>query len=155
MRMNPVPPSPPEGLAGAARRVGDRWTLLVIESLLDGPRRFGELSDQLDGIAPNILTKRLRHLEHHALVVARPYSRRPLRVSYELTAAGRDLAGAIALLAAWGAQVDGGDAPHRHRACGGSVEPRLWCPTCNEVVDDSDVESVRAGAAADDDVTWV
>lgn len=147
-------PTPPEGLADATRRVGDRWTLLVIESLLEGPQRFGELSGRLNGIAPNILTKRLRHLEQHALIVARPYSRRPLRVSYELTATGRDLAGAIALLAAWGARVEGVDAPHRHRACGGSVEPRLWCPTCNEVVDDADVDS-GARVGADDDVTWV
>jgi DNA-binding HxlR family transcriptional regulator len=151
--MTATPPSPPEGLAGATRRVGDRWTLLVIESLLAGPRRFGELSDELSGIAPNILTKRLRHLEQHALVVARPYSRRPVRVSYELTAAGRDLAGAIALLAAWGARVEGAEAAHRHRGCGGTVEPRLWCATCNEVVDEADVDP--GDGASDDDVTWV
>src|SRR5437660_1518138 len=50
-------------LEAALDRVGDRWSLLVVEALLDGPRRFGELGDALPGIAPNILTDRLRRLE--------------------------------------------------------------------------------------------
>ena len=53
----------PDGLTRATARVGDRWTMLLIESLLGGPRKFGELGERLDGIAPNILTKRLRQLE--------------------------------------------------------------------------------------------
>ena len=50
-------------LAAALDRVGDRWSLLLIEELLGGPRRFSELSDAVTGIAPNILTERLRRLE--------------------------------------------------------------------------------------------
>ncbi|MGH2488028.1 MAG: winged helix-turn-helix transcriptional regulator, partial [Candidatus Limnocylindria bacterium] len=50
-------------LAAALDRVGDRWSLLLIEALLEGPRRFTELSSTLDGIAPNTLTDRLRRLE--------------------------------------------------------------------------------------------
>jgi DNA-binding HxlR family transcriptional regulator len=46
-------------LAAALERVGDRWSLLLIEALLNGPRRFGELSEAVDGIAPNILSERL------------------------------------------------------------------------------------------------
>ena len=76
----------------ALTTVGDRWTLLVVEALLDGPRRFGELSDALPRIAPNILAARLRKLESERLVVSAPYTTRPVRHHYELTADGRELA---------------------------------------------------------------
>src|SRR5215203_6186087 len=88
-------------LADAVARIGDRWTLLVVAALLEGPRRFGELTEDVRGIAPNILTRRLRHLEGEGLVVARAYSERPRRFVYELTASGRELAGALRLLAQW------------------------------------------------------
>src|SRR3954451_5851060 len=90
-------------LSEALTSVGDRWTLLVIEALLEGPRRFGDLQSDVPGIAPNILTQRLRHLEREALVVSRPSSERPPRFVYELTSAGAELAGALRLLADWGA----------------------------------------------------
>src|SRR4051812_25628360 len=79
-------------LDDALERIGDRWTLLVVDALLAGPRRFGELGEQVEGIAPNILTRRLRQLEADGIVVAAPYSHRPVRLSYELTGPGRDLA---------------------------------------------------------------
>src|SRR5256885_632434 len=82
-------------LSAALERVGDRWTLLLVEALLDGPRRFGDLQEALPGIAPNILSQRLRHLERETLLVARPYSHRPPRFAYELTEAGAELAGAL------------------------------------------------------------
>ena len=47
----------------ALERVGDRWSLLVVEALLDGPQRFADLATRVPGIAPNILTQRLRRLE--------------------------------------------------------------------------------------------
>ena len=52
-------------LAEALARVGDRWTLLVVEALLDGPRRFNDLLGQIPGIAPNILSERLKRLDNH------------------------------------------------------------------------------------------
>src|SRR3954451_12424130 len=82
-------------LADALARVGDRWTLLVVATLLDGPRRFNELQEALGGIAPNILSARLKALGEHALVVQRPYSQRPPRFVYELSESGRELAGAL------------------------------------------------------------
>ncbi len=66
-------------LAEALARVGDRWTLLVVEALLAGPRRFNDLLGQIPGIAANILSERLKRLEREALLVARPYSERPPR----------------------------------------------------------------------------
>src|ERR1700758_2086157 len=123
-------------LAEALARVGDRWTLLVVEALLDGPRRFNDLLDQLPGIAANILSERLKRLERDGLLVARPYSDRPPRAEYQLTAEGRDLAGALRLLAYWGAgHADPAQAP-AHQACGTPVEARWYCPTCDRLVDD-------------------
>lgn len=133
-----LPSSP---LAEAVARVGDKWALLLVHALLDGPRRFNDLQQDLAGIAPNILTQRLRHLEREGVVVARPYSERPLRMVYELTAAGLELAGALRLLAQWGAGAgrppDEAE-PLRHAACGTALEARWWCPTCARVLEDGE-----------------
>src|SRR6516225_10355454 len=132
-----------EALAEALSTVGDRWTLLVIAALLDGPRRFGDLQEEVERIAPNVLTQRLRQLERNALVVARPYSERPPRFVYELTAAGQELAGALRLLAGWGARnADGATAP-RHAECGTPMEARRWCPTCERPVSDDEGEELH------------
>jgi DNA-binding HxlR family transcriptional regulator len=122
-------------LADALERVGDRWTLLVVAALLDGPLRFNELQSQLDGIAPNVLSARLKALAEEALVVTQAYSERPPRFVYELSESGRELAGALRLLADWGARAGGGE-PYRHEACGTALEARWWCPSCEQVVDD-------------------
>jgi DNA-binding HxlR family transcriptional regulator len=122
-------------LAEALARVGDRWTLLVVEALLDGPARFNDLLDQLPGIAANILSERLKRLEREGLLVARPYSDRPPRAAYQLTADGQALAGVLRLLAYWGAgHADPAEAP-RHSACGTPIEARWYCPTCDRLVD--------------------
>jgi DNA-binding HxlR family transcriptional regulator len=132
-------------LGDALERVGDRWTLLVVDALLPGPRRFGDLLAELDGLAPNILSKRLSRLEAEGLVVAEPYSRRPLRHAYHLTASGAELAGALRVLAQWGATQRGHTRPATddhdlvHGACGTPVEARWFCPTCDQIVEDTGV----------------
>jgi DNA-binding HxlR family transcriptional regulator len=90
------------------------------------------------GIAPNILSARLRHLEGEGLVVARPYVARPRRVVYELTAAGLELAGALRLLAEWGGRHSPDAEPPRHGVCGSALEARWWCPACERAVDDEE-----------------
>jgi DNA-binding HxlR family transcriptional regulator len=126
---------PTTPLAAALDSVGDRWTLLIVGALLDGPRRFGDLQEALQGIAPNVLTQRLRRLESEGLVLAQPYSERPQRFVYELTASGHELAGALRLLSDWGARHrEGAEAP-RHQVCGTAVEAHWWCPTCERPVD--------------------
>ena len=80
MQVTTVPPTietvnDRSALADALATIGDRWTLLVIAALLDGPRRFGDLQEEVERIAPNVLTQRLRQLERNALVVARPSRR--------------------------------------------------------------------------------
>jgi DNA-binding HxlR family transcriptional regulator len=133
----------PSPLEAALDRVGDRWSLLVVESLLDGPRRFGELGEVLPGIAANILTDRLRRLERENIVVATPYQHRPTRMAYALTADGHDLASALRLLADWGSRRTGGAEPLRHELCGTPLEARWYCPTCTVSVDDADAPEVR------------
>jgi len=122
-------------LAEALARVGDRWTLLVVEALLPGPRRFNDLLSQIPGIAANILSDRLKRLERDGLLVARPYSQRPPRATYQLTAEGTELAGALRLLAQWGARhADLADTT-RHLTCGTPIQARWYCPTCDQLVD--------------------
>lgn len=132
----------PSPLQAALDRVGDRWSLLVVEALLDGPRRFNDLQSALSGIAPNILSDRLKRLERERVLLARPYSERPLRLSYELTADGRELAGALRLLADWGSRADSSDAL-RHQTCGTPLEARWYCPTCARSIDTNEATELR------------
>lgn len=127
------------GLDRAMTRVGDRWSLLVVDALLDGPRRFSELQESIPGLAPNVLSARLRRLEEAGLVAASAYSDRPPRFEYRVSESGRELAGALRLLARWGARQAGGegDGP-RHEVCGTALEARWWCPTCAHVADSPD-----------------
>ena len=141
--MSTQPDHPRSPLELALDRVGDRWSLLVVEALLDGPRRFNELQNLVSGIAPNILTDRLRRLEREGVVLARPYQDRPPRMDYALTAAGRDLAGALRLLADWGTRRSDQSEPLRHAACGTPLEARWYCPTCTTVVDDPEAAENR------------
>jgi DNA-binding HxlR family transcriptional regulator len=128
--------APSSPLADALARVGDRWTLLVVAALLEGEKRFNELQEELEGIAPNVLSGRLKFLTEQAMIVSRPYSERPPRFVYELTAGGRELAGALRLLADWGARAGGQGEPLRHAVCGTPLEARWWCPACEAAVDE-------------------
>ncbi len=144
-RLNPGGSSSP--LGAALDRVGDRWSLLLVERLLDGPARFNDLLTGVSGIAPNILTDRLRRLERERVVHAVPYSTRPVRMEYALTADGRDLASAVRLLADWGGSrpVDG-ETRHealRHDACGTPLEARWFCPTCERSITDAETAEDR------------
>jgi DNA-binding HxlR family transcriptional regulator len=134
-----VAPPSPTALEAALDRVGDRWSLLVVDALLDGPRRFGELREALPGIAPNILTDRLRRLERERILVSTPYTTRPPRMDYRLTGDGRDLASALRLLADWGSRRTGGE-PLRHDRCGTAIEARWYCPTCADAVADAEID---------------
>ncbi len=127
--------APATPLAEALARVGDRWTLLVVEALLAGPLRFNDLAGQIPGIAASILSERLKRLERDALIVARPYSDRPPRAAYQLTAEGTGLAGALRLLAGWAARHTDTTQTPRHTACGTPLQARWYCPTCDHLAD--------------------
>ncbi len=129
-------------LLEALQVVGDRWALLLVAALLDGPRRFGDLQSELPGIATNVLAQRLRHLESHGVVISQSYSERPPRFVYELTASGRGLSAAVRSLADWAAgQRDGSPLP-RHAACGSEVEATWYCATCQRPVADDEIDAL-------------
>ena len=130
-------------LAQAVARVGDRWTLLVVDALGRGPRRFNDLLEEVPGIASNVLSQRLKHLEAEGVVLSRPYQDRPTRVAYELSGAGRGLAGALRLLAQWGASQSGHAEPLRHTTCGTPLDAVWYCPTCARAVEDEESAELR------------
>jgi DNA-binding HxlR family transcriptional regulator len=128
-------PGAPLALQWAVELLGDRWSLLVVDALLAGPRRFSELGELVEGVAPNILTKRLRALEQAGLVHATPYQRRPPRFQYQLTERGHELADVLTTLQSWGSRHGERGDPARHPPCGTALETRPYCPTCDRVVD--------------------
>lgn len=132
-------------LDDAVTRVGDRWSLRLIAALLDGDKTFSELTSEVGGIAPNILTARLRSLEREALLHSRPYQQRPIRMRYSLTAPGQRLGDAVRLLAEWGAGRGRDASAPKHEICGTTLELRPWCRTCEITVEVAD----------SDDAIWI
>ncbi|NUT47527.1 MAG: helix-turn-helix transcriptional regulator [Saccharothrix sp.] len=81
--------------------VGDKWSLLVVRHLSQGPRRFTELKRAIDGISQRMLTVTLRGLERDGILVRTVRSVMPPHVSYELTPMGRTLRAAALPLLEW------------------------------------------------------
>ena len=71
--------------------IGNKWTLLLLPVLAEGPKRNGELMRRIEGISQKMLTQTLKGLEEHGLVVRRDYQEVPPRVDYRLTPLGRSL----------------------------------------------------------------
>ena len=156
-RTEPPPPAV-SALANALARIGDRWSLLLVDALAAGPLRFGDLQARVPDISTNILAARLRHLEAEGVVMAAPYSDRPRRFTYELTQSGQDLGGTVRMLSQWsadhrlgtpGGPAGGADEPATtlggtptHSACGTPMVTAWWCPTCERPGGDADGEPV-------------
>lgn len=90
-------------IARSLAHVGEWWSLLIIRDAMHGLCRFDEFQKSLD-IAPNMLTRRLKALVESGLLDKQPYSTRPVRYEYKLTAKGRDLSPVLLTLLAWGNQ---------------------------------------------------
>ena len=82
-------------------RLGDKWSLLAVEVLGNGQRRFSELKREIDGISQRMLTLTLRQLERDGLVTRTVHAVVPPRVDYELTPLGASLLAAVEPLVAW------------------------------------------------------
>src|SRR5674476_689040 len=82
-------------------RVGDKWTVLVVSTLGDGPKRFNELRKALGSISQRMLTLTLRALERDGLVTRTVFPTIPPRVDYELTKLGRSLLEPVNTLGLW------------------------------------------------------
>jgi DNA-binding HxlR family transcriptional regulator len=120
--------------------IGDRWTMLVVRELvLHGERRFADLERGLPGIAPNVLSERLKVLEDAGLVRREIYSQRPLRASYHLTESGKDLRMVAGALAEFGSQHLMEGARLTHARSGHTVAVGYFCPDCGERVEPQEV----------------
>jgi len=83
--------------------IGERWTLLLLRDLLlQGPRRFQDFQASLPGVAPNILSARLKAMEENGLIGRQLYSERPPRVEYLLTDKGKSLGPIVKAMREWG-----------------------------------------------------
>jgi DNA-binding HxlR family transcriptional regulator len=82
-------------------RVGDKWTVLVVSTLGDGPKRFNELRRALGSISQRMLTLTVRALERDGLVTRTVFPTNPPRVDYELTELGRSLLEPVSALGSW------------------------------------------------------
>ena len=82
-------------------RIGDKWTVLVVLLLSDGPMRFSQLRADLGRVAPKVLTQTLRRMERDGLITREVFAEVPPRVDYALTELGRSLARPIAVIGDW------------------------------------------------------
>ena len=82
-------------------RIGDKWTVLVVQTLGSGPRRFNELRREIPSVSQRMLTLTLRNLERDGLVNRTVTPSIPPRVDYELTELGQSLQKPICGLANW------------------------------------------------------
>jgi DNA-binding HxlR family transcriptional regulator len=82
-------------------RIGDKWTVLVVSVLGDGPKRFNEIRRSLGSISQRMLTLTLRALERDGLVTRTVFPTIPPRVDYELTVLGRSLLSTVGALGDW------------------------------------------------------
>ena len=85
-------------------RVGDKWSVLVVAMLGDGPKRFNELRRAIASISQRMLTLTLRGLERDGLVTRTVFPTIPPRVDYELTELGRSLLAPVNALGTWARQ---------------------------------------------------
>jgi DNA-binding HxlR family transcriptional regulator len=98
------------GLAYALDLVGERWALLIVRDLMNGPKRFGELASGLPGIPSNVLSARLKELEENGIVVRRVPPRPATSVVYDLSEYGHELEEVVLRLGLWGSRSLG--VPH-------------------------------------------
>ena len=82
-------------------RVGNKWTLLVVECLQEGTHRFSELRRRIGGVSQKVLTQTLRRMERDGLVTRTVYAEVPPRVEYALTELGNTLIKAVDPIARW------------------------------------------------------
>ncbi len=82
--------------------IGDRWKVKIVESLLQGTQRFGELRKSVGDITQKVLTSNLRKLEERGVLIRKVYAQIPPKVEYKLTAMGKKLKPIIDSMLEWG-----------------------------------------------------
>jgi DNA-binding HxlR family transcriptional regulator len=84
--------------------LGKRWTGLIVNVLLEGPKRFSALAARLELVSERMLSERLKELELHGIVERQVLPDTPVRVQYELTEKGRALSGVVAAVESWASE---------------------------------------------------
>jgi len=82
--------------------LGDKWTLLLIRDLFLGKTTYGEFQNSPEKIPTNLLSERLKRLEHHGIIIKHPYQQNPVRYSYTLTDKGKALKPVLIAVLDWG-----------------------------------------------------
>ena len=85
-------------------QISDKWSMMVLKVLDDGPQRFNAIKRQLEGVTQKALTQCLRRLERNGLVARRVIATSPVAVEYEITPLGRTLQAPFKALYAWTVQ---------------------------------------------------
>jgi len=85
----------------AIQLLGKRWTGLLLYALLEGPRRFCELTTRVEGLSDRVLSDRLRELEVEGIIERIVYPQIPVRVEYQLTEKGRALEPVVQAIQKW------------------------------------------------------
>lgn len=123
----PLPPTP--GLRTECQRmtevlgvVGDKWTVLVVMALREGPRRFNDLKRAIGGVSQQMLTRTLKALERDGMVSRTVHPTVPPQVEYALTPLGHSLAEPLRALGVWAKghleEIDGNRSRYDLGACG-------------------------------------
>jgi DNA-binding HxlR family transcriptional regulator len=132
----------PCSVARTLQIIGDRWSILLLREMMLGVRRFDEFQHNL-GIAPNILSDRLRRMQDSGVASRVAYQERPPRHEYRFTAKGRDLYSTVLVVMRWGDKwLSEGRAPLllRHTRCQHDFSVQVVCSACGEEVGPHDVE---------------
>ncbi|HEU4738072.1 MAG TPA: helix-turn-helix domain-containing protein [Solirubrobacterales bacterium] len=137
-------------VAKALEVIGERWSLLIVRSVMHGNRRFGEMQESL-GIARNVLSARLQRLVDEEILERRAYQESPPRYEYFLTEKGLDLWPALIALLNWGDRYSPDpEGPRRlivHKECGGTVSERGICESCGKLLHARDAKQVPGPGA--------
>jgi len=137
-------------VAKALEVIGERWSLLIVRSVMHGNRRFGEMQGSL-GIARNVLSARLQRLVDEEILERRAYQDSPPRYEYFLTQKGLDLWPALIALLNWGDRYSPSpEGPRRlivHKECGGTVSERGICESCGKLLTARDAKQVPGPGA--------
>ncbi|MEE3100443.1 MAG: helix-turn-helix domain-containing protein [Pseudomonadota bacterium] len=138
-------------LARTLSVVGDRWTLIILRDCFRKVRRFDDFRERL-GIAPHVLSARLKKLVAAGVLRRVVYDDRLNRHEYVLTDTGLDLHPVVMAMVRWGDRhmTDDRGRPvrYRHRACGALFDPVTVCSVCHEPVAARDVTAEPASAGA-------
>lgn len=136
-------------IARSLERVGAWWSILILRDAFYGLKRFDDFQASL-GVAPGILTRRLKALVESGLLERRPYQDRPVRYDYILTERGRDFRPVLLNLLAWGNRhfaPDGISVDLQDRQTGEAVVPAFAAAGSERPVPLTDIKIVAGPAA--------